>query len=334
MQSLVIFAALLIAFSAQAAPGQFVNLLGTQGTAPIADEVNAGDPRIERLVGAPDDVWERIRRGFAMPDLAGRRVTSSEEWYAARPELVQSILSRARRYLYYLVEEVERRGMPAEIALLPLVESGFNPKAVSDAQAAGLWQFIPATGSRYGLAQDPHYDARRDVVSSTAAALDYLQFLHATYRDWALALAAYNWGEQSLTRAIELSRARGQDGSFATLSLPEETRNYVPRLQAVKNLVAEPGRFGIELGQLPNEPYFTVIRTQTPLSLAAAASFAGISLDELVLLNPGLSTTHIAGRQGISLVLPVESAAEFRSNYARWLKSRPSARSTSRSVRQ
>ena len=289
-----------------------MHLLGTEPLQ-AAEPESGGDARIERLFVT--DLWSRVRDGFAIPEQRGRLVSSSEAWYRARPQLVEAMLVRARRYLFYIVQEVERRGMPTELALLPLVESGFDPMAVSPASAVGLWQFIPATASRYGLPQDEHYDARRDIISSTGAALDYLQFLHGVYQDWKLVLAAYNWGEAAVSRAVETSRARGEQPSFERLRLPEETRNYVPRLQAIKNLVAEPRRFGIELGALPNEPYFSVVKLERPLSLAAAAQLAGMPLEELVSLNPGWSAPHNAARRGVSLVLPVDRTAVFRAKY-------------------
>jgi membrane-bound lytic murein transglycosylase D len=319
-------------FAFAAAPAEFVRVLGARAAvAPVTDE--PGDPQIERFLASKDDLWERIRAGFALPERRGRAIEAAEAWYAARPELVQAMLARAQPYLHYIVEEIERRGMPTELALLPLVESGFNPMAVSPAQAAGLWQFIPATASRYGLPQDKSYDARRDVIASTGAALDYLQWLHAMYGDWELALAAYNWGEMAVGRAVALSRARGGDGSFASLTLPEETRNYVPRLQAVKSLVAEPQRFGIELAKLSNVPYFAVVRLEKPLSLAAAAGFASMPLDELVVLNPGWSAPHSAAMRDVALVLPVERTAAFQARYASWLNARTVSRKPVRSAR-
>ena len=292
--------------------------LGTRGAEPAA---------------GPTDLWQRIRGGFAMPDLTGPLVVQRQAWYTQRPEQIRIIVERSRRYLFHIVEELERRGMPTELALLPMVESAFNPMAVSPAQAAGLWQFIPATASRYGLPQDKSYDARRDVIASTGAALDYLQWLHAMYGDWELALAAYNWGEMAVGRAVALSRARGGDGSFASLTLPEETRNYVPRLQAVKSLVAEPQRFGIELAKLSNVPYFAVVRLEKPLSLAAAAGFASMPLDELVVLNPGWSAPHSAAMRDVALVLPVERTAAFQARYASWLNARTVSRKPVRSAR-
>jgi len=276
-----------------------------------------GDPAIEKLLTRPADLWERLRQGFAMPDLDDRQVAVQEAWYAARPEMLRGILARARRYLYYIVEEVERRGLPTELALLPAVESGFNPMALSPAQASGLWQFIPGTGTRYKLAQTAQFDARRDVPASTGAALDYLQWLYALYHDWHLALAAYNWGEQAVTRAME---RRG--GGFASLALPEETRNYVPRLLALRNIVLEPEKFGIDLGDLPDEAYFATVPLDVDLDLRLASRLADVPYEDLLALNPGYNRPLAAGAVRTALVVPVERAEFLRLSLERYREER------------
>jgi len=270
-----------------------------------------GHAEVERLLTRPADLWERLRQGFAIPDVDPRLVAQHEAWYAARPDLVRAIFGRGRRYLHYIIEEVERRGLPAELALLPAVESGFNPRALSSANASGLWQFIPDTGTRFRLSQTPHFDARRDVHASTGAALEYLQELYRLHRDWTLALASYNWGENSVLRAVGQSRARGRDGSFDTLSLPEETRNYVPRLLALRNIVADPARFGLDLGDLADEPFFTTVPLEFELDLRVAARLADLPYEDLLALNPGHSQAKAGGKAGgvaSSLVVPIESA--------------------------
>jgi membrane-bound lytic murein transglycosylase D len=205
---------------------------------------------------ARTDLWARVRRGFAMPELDGALVADRERWYASRPDYVERMTTRSSRYMFYIVEELERRGMPTEIALLPYVESAFNPQAVSSARASGMWQFMAATGKDFDLKQNLFRDDRRDVLASTRAALDYLTRLHAQFGDWQLALAAYNWGEGSVQRAIAKNRKAGLPEDYASLKMPEETRTYVPKLQAVKNIVADPARFGIVLPPLANHPYF------------------------------------------------------------------------------
>jgi membrane-bound lytic murein transglycosylase D len=188
----------------------------------------------------PADLWERIRRGFAMPDLEGDLVRDREQWYATRPDYIFRMTERSRKYLFHIVEELERRNMPTELALLPFIESAFNPQAVSSAKAAGMWQFMPATGRYFELKQNVFRDDRRDVLESTRAALDYLQKLHGMFGDWHLALAAYNWGEGSVSRAQARNKASGLGLSYPDLNMPMETRFYVPKLQAVKNIVAQP----------------------------------------------------------------------------------------------
>jgi membrane-bound lytic murein transglycosylase D len=309
-------AAFAFAPPAIAAGDEFVHLAGMQAPAPAADEAPSAE--IEKLLAQPADLWDRLRQGFALPAMETKRVAEYEAWYAARPELLRAILGRARLYLHYIAEEVERRGMPAELALLPVVESGFNPRALSVAQASGLWQFIPGTGARYRLAQTAQYDARRDVVASTDAALDYLQSLYQLQGDWQLALASYNWGEQAVSRAVALSRARGRGGDFASLVLPEETRNYVPRLMAIRNIVADPAKYGIDLGDLPNEPYFASVTTGVDMDVRTAARLAEMPVDEFLALNPAYNRPQIPGALRAALLVPVDRAEFLRVNLERY----------------
>ena len=294
----------------------FVNVTGQRPVVLAAVPAGAGDPRIEKLLTRPADLWERLRQGFAMPDLDSRLVGVHEAYYAARPELLRGILARAKRYLHYIVEEVERRGLPMELALLPAVESGFNPMALSSAQASGLWQFIPGTGARYNLPQTAHFDARRDVLASTGAALDYLQSLYRLHHDWHLALASYNWGEQAVLRAVERRGARG--AGFTDLALPEETRNYVPRLMALRNIVLEPQKFGLDLGELPDEPYFTSVALDLNIDLLLASRLAGVPYEDLFALNPGYNQPRAAGAVRASLVVPAEQAEFLRASLVRY----------------
>ena len=314
-------AAALFSAPARADEAAFVNVAGQRpvvlASAPAG--AGAGDPAIEKLLTRPSDLWERLRQGFAMPDLDSRLVAVHETWYAARPELLRGILARARRYLHYIVEEVDRRGLPMELALLPAVESGFNPMALSSARASGLWQFIPGTGTRYKLAQTAHFDARRDVLASTGAALDYLQSLYTLHHDWHLALASYNWGEQSVLRAVERRGARGtRSGGFEKLVLPEETRNYVPRLMALRNIVLEPEKFGLDLGDLPDEPYFTSVALDLNLDLRLASRLADVPYEDLLALNPGYNRPLAAGAVRVSLVVPAERADFLRLSLERY----------------
>ena len=276
------------------------------------------NPQIEKLLGQPSDIWERIRLGFAIPELDRKQVEQQAAWYAARPELVQSIAQRARNYLHFIVDEVERRGLPTELALLPFIESGFNPMAMSPAQASGLWQFIPETGSKYKLAQNTLYDGRRDVIASTGAALDYLEFLYRyNNRDWHRALASYNWGEMAVARAVDRNRARGLPEAYDSLTMPEETRNYVPRLLAIKAIVMDPAAYGLQLPEIQNEPFFGVVQIPDDLELRLAAQFAEMPLDAFLLLNPAYNSKHAPRSIGAGLVIPLDKAEGFRANLER-----------------
>src|SRR5574343_185131 len=208
------------------------------------------------LTSAPDDIWQRIRLGFGMPDLNNDLVTERQVWYLSRPSVLKSLLNRGRRYLYYIVDELERRGMPTELALLPMVESAYNPMAYSRAHASGLWQFIPSTGRSYNLTQNSWVDERRYIIASTKAALDYLQNIYEMHGDWHLALASYNWGEGAVGRALQKNQAAGRPMEYQYLNMPGETRYYVPKLQALKNTISRPELFNLALPEIPNRPYF------------------------------------------------------------------------------
>ncbi|MBV8910012.1 MAG: LysM peptidoglycan-binding domain-containing protein [Gammaproteobacteria bacterium] len=264
------------------------------------------------------DLFDRMRAGFKLEDAPDRHAVEQElQWYAANPEYLQRAFSRADLYLYYIVTELERRGMPLELALLPVVESAFEPYAYSRARASGLWQFIPDTGSKYGLKQDWWYDGRRDIVESTRAALDYLQSLHDQFNgDWLLAIAAYNCGEAMVERAAEMNRAAGRPVAFWDLWLPRETRAYVPKLLAMKRLVLTPETYGLAISPIPNQPYFARERTEGQVNLRLAAEIAGISPEELYELNPAFHrwATDPAGPH--YLLLPVDAADVFAANIA------------------
>ena len=257
------------------------------------------------------DLWTRVRAGFALPDLDTREVRQAEEWYAARPEYVARMIDRSRRYLYYIVGEVEKRGMPLEAALLPMIESAYNPMAYSSSRASGIWQFIPSTGKMYGMKQNWWFDGRRDVVAATDGALGYLQKLYAEFGDWHLALAAYNWGEGSVRRAIAHNQARGLPTGYLSLAMPAETRNYVPKLQAVKNIVNDPEAFSLELADIPDAPYFTVVRTTRKMDVKIAAELAEMPLDEFLSLNPQHNRPVIAGADETTILLPYDKAELF-----------------------
>ena len=283
------------------------------------------DPKRDPLRGVrkldhtvpPDDLWERIRRGFAMPDIQSKLVQNNQAYYVARPDYLQRVFDRSRLYLYHIVEEVEKRGMPTELALLPMVESAFNPMAYSRAHASGLWQFIPGTGKRYDLAQNWWYDGRRDIVDSTNAALDYLTRLYAMHGDWQLALASYNWGEGAVGRAIAKNRAAGKPTDYASLKMPKETQNYLPKLQALKNIIANPQPFGIELDPIPNQPYFAEYTGLRDIDVQLAAKLAEMPVDEFVALNPGFSRPLIRAAVTPRIVLPADKIDVFHDNLAK-----------------
>jgi len=262
----------------------------------------------------PADLWDRIQRGFAMPDLDSDLVTDREQWYNTRPDYVLRMTERSRKYLFYIVEELERRNMPTELALLPFIESAFNPQAVSSAKAAGMWQFMPATGKTFELKQNAFRDDRRDVLASTRAALDYLQKLHDMFGDWQLALAAYNWGEGSVARAIAKNQRLGLGTSYTDLKLPPETRFYVPKLQAVKNILAHPQAFSARLPLIENHPYFQTVDIQRDIDVALAAKLAEVPLEDFKSLNPSASRPVILAAGTPQILLPWDNAAIFKTN--------------------
>jgi membrane-bound lytic murein transglycosylase D len=262
----------------------------------------------------PTDLWLRIRKGFAMKDLTGPLVKQKTAQYAARPEYLQRILDRSRLYLFHIVEEIEKRGMPTELALLPMVESAFNPMAYSRAHASGIWQFIPGTGRRFELEQNAWYDGRRDIVDSTNAALDYLTKLHEMYGDWHLALASYNWGENAVRRAIARNKAAKKKTDYASLRMPKETRHYIPKLQALKNIIAEPAKYGVDLDAIPNQPYFTVINEAPDMDVHLAARLAEMPVQDFIALNPGFSRPLIRSSATRRIILPTDRVVLFYDN--------------------
>lgn len=262
-----------------------------------------------------NDLWLRIRSGYAMPDIDSTFTTKYENWYASRPAYVQRMTARSQRYLYYIVGEVEKRGMPTEIALLPMIESAYNPTAYSRSHASGIWQFVPATGRYFGLQQNWWVDNRRDVTAATDAALTYLQKLHEMFGSWDLALAAYNAGEGTVGRAISRNKRRGLPTDYQSLKLPAETRAYVPKLLAVKNIVNYPEKFGLRLNPVPNQAYFAEIEAPEQIDTKLIAELAGISLEEFNALNPSYNRPVVASKGGEhSLLLPIPATERFQTN--------------------
>ncbi len=269
------------------------------------------------LPEAETDLWQRLRDDFRLHGYDHARVTPHLEWYARHGDYLERVTKRAEPFLHLIVEEVERRGMPGEIALLPIVESAFQPFAYSHGRAAGIWQFIPGTGRRYGLKQNWWYDGRRDVLAATNAALDYLQNLHDQFDgDWLLALAAYNSGEGTVQHAIERNRRKGLPTTFWYLDLPRETESYAPKLLAIAAIVAEPEKYGVSLAPIANEPQLAVIDVGGQIDLALAADMAGLSIEDLYSLNPGFNRWATDPDGPHRLLIPVDCKDEFEQRLA------------------
>ena len=262
------------------------------------------------------DLWDRIRRGMGMADLTGPLVKKRENWYASRPDYIQRMTERSGRYLFHIVEEIERRNMPMELALLPFIESAFNPEAVSSARAAGMWQFMPATGKSFDLKQNAFRDERRDVLASTEAALDYLQQLHDRFGDWHLALAAYNWGQGNVNRAITRNTRAGRPAGYTDLTMPWETQDYVPKLQAVKNIVMRPEAFGVTLPEIDNHPFFNTVTIERDMDVSVIALLADVEESEFRALNPAHNRPVVLAAATPQILLPWDNAAIFQTNLA------------------
>ena len=267
------------------------------------------------------DLRQRIITGYNMPDINSSFTGTHEAWYASRPDYMKRMIGRSQRYLYHIVVEVEKRGMPSEIALLPMVESAFNPVASSRSKASGIWQFMPATGKTFGLKQDWWVDNRRDVTAATSAALTYLQKLHGMFGSWDLALAAYNAGEGTVQRAIDRNRKKGLPTDYASLSLPEETKNYVPKLQAIKNIMKQPENYGLNIEKIPNRPYFTKVIAPEQIDAKLAANLAEISYEEFISLNPEYNRPVITETGNAhEILLPISAANTFTINLSNYNK--------------
>ncbi len=292
-------------------------VLAPSVSAPVAPTSDRPiDLKAHALMGlqAQTDIWERIRMGFAMPDLDNDLVRNREVWYASRPDYFLRMTERSRPYIFHIVEELERRKMPTELALLPFIESAFNPQAISSAKAAGMWQFMPATGKYFDLKQNLFRDERRDVLESTRAALDYLQKLYNMFGDWHLALAAYNWGEGSVGRALARNRAQGKPLTYSDLRMPDETRFYVPKLQAVKNIIAQPEAFKTVLPLIQNHPFFKSVPIDKDIDVEVAAKLANVSLKDFKALNPAMNRPVILAAGTPQILLPWDNATVFENN--------------------
>lgn len=259
-------------------------------------------------------LWDRIREGYQLDhEIDEPRLATEFNWYRNHPEYMERVAKRSERYLYHVVEELENKQMPLELALLPIVESAFDPFAYSHGRAAGMWQFIPGTGRMYELNQTWWYDGRRDVIDSTQAAIDYLSSLNNSFDgDWLLALAAYNSGRGTVNKAIRKNKKLGKPTDFWSLDLPRETRAYVPKLLAIAKLLGEPERYGLELEPIPNEAYFAIVDTQAQIDLAKAAALADIPMQEIYRLNPGLNRWATPPLGPHRLIVPIAKAEIFK----------------------
>ena len=285
----------------------------TPGLSPI-HQGNAHRDGVTNLA-LPNDLWERIRKGYNMPNLESDLVTDRTQWYANKPDYLQRMSERSSKYLFHIVEELERRKMPTELALLPFIESAFNPQAVSSARASGMWQFMPATGKSFDLKQNAFRDDRRDVQASTRAALDYLERLYKMFGDWHLALAAYNWGEGNVGKAIARNQRAGLPTTYADLNMPMETRMYVPKLQAMKNIVGNPPSYNVVLPSIPNHPYFQSVPLPRDMDVSVAAKLAEISVEDFKALNPSAHRPVLLAAGIPSILLPWDNAEVFQRNY-------------------
>lgn len=296
----------------------------TDGSTPIPDLDDSApviqwqDLTITTVPRHYDNLWDYLGKHFTLSAADGDgRVQNELNWFSAHGEYLQRVATRAQPYLYYIVHEIDARKMPLDIALLPVVESAFDPFAYSNGRAAGLWQFIPGTGRRFDLKQDWWYDGRRDVAASTHAALDYLQYLHDQFNDdWLLALAAYNSGGGTVSRAIARNQHLGLPTDFWHLDLPAETRAYVPRLLAICELVATQGHFGVDLPAIPNSAYLAQVDVDGQIDLATAAKLAGITTEQMYLLNPGFNRWATDPDGPYTLLVPQDKEAEFKQSLA------------------
>lgn len=262
-----------------------------------------------------NDIWGRMRQDFSMTEVNPEIVRRQEQYYASKSAYFNRTVSRSQPYLYHILSEVEKRGMPAEIALLPFIESAYVTKAKSPVGASGLWQIMPATGRYYGLEQTNLYDGRHDIYAATDAALNYLQYLYGLFGDWSLALAAYNWGEGNVGKAVARAQAAGLDPVYENLRMPNETRNYVPKLLAVRNIINNPQAFGVNLIPVDNKPYFAAVSIDRPLDIQAAARLANISTQEFLTLNPSFNVPVFVPKENRKLLLPVGAVHTFENNY-------------------
>ena len=285
-----------------------------------ATRVNLKNQSVSKIYAPSDNLWIRIRDGFQMEPMNTPLEIEQVRWLSSRPDYVNRSMTRSSRYLFYIVQEVNARNMPTEIALLPFVESAFVTTAKSNAKAVGLWQFMPATGKDFRLTQNVFRDERRDVVQSTDAALDYLQRLNNQFGSWELALAAYNWGAGNIVKAQKRNIAAGLPTDYESLTLPRETRNYVPKLMAYRQIVLDPQSYGIVLPELENHPYFVAVDVGNDIDVALVIKLAEIPPDEFQSLNPSFNKPVILSNANQQILLPFAHAEIFQANLKNYTK--------------
>lgn len=283
-------------------------------------DANIDTQDISKMMDDSNDLWQRVRDGLAMEDPDVPLTIQHARQLSSNPDYVNRLLQRSSYYLFYIVEEVEARDMPAELALLPFIESAFNPRAVSPAKASGMWQFMPATGKDYKLTQNMFRDERRDIIHSTRAALDYLQRLYGMFGDWHLALAAYNWGEGSVSRAIKRNQAMGLPTDYFSLKMPNETRNYVPKLLAYKRVIENPKAYGFNLPKVENHPYFLAVKVNRDIDVDLAIELSEMTKDQFIALNPSFTKPVILSAANPQILLPFGKAEIFQDNLKKYKK--------------
>ena len=318
MRLVLVFAVMMLAafLSGCASTGDWSSDTPTKANARSskATRVNLQSQSVSKVYAPSDNLWIRIRDGFQMEPLDSPLEIEQVRWLSARPDYVNRSMTRSSRYLFYIVQEVNARNMPTEIALLPFVESAFVTNAKSSAKAVGLWQFMPATGKDFRLTQNVFRDERRDVLQSTDAALDYLQRLYKQFGSWELALAAYNWGAGNISKAQKRNAAAGLPTDYESLTMPRETRNYVPKLMAYRQIVLDPKAYGIVLPDLENHPYFVAVDVGSDIDVALVIQLAEIPAEEFHSLNPSFNKPVVLSNANQQILLPFAHAEIFQAN--------------------
>lgn len=272
------------------------------------------EPNRAILTPTDMDLWQRLREGFAIaPTTLHPSVEAQRDWYLENPSYLETVFARAQPYIFYVTAELDKAGLPLELALLPIVESTYDPLAYSHSHAVGLWQFIPSTAKSLGLRRDRWYDGRRDVISSTQAAITYLSNLNGIFDDdWLLALAAYNSGQGYVGRSMARNRASGKETDFWSIDLPRETRNYVPQLLALAELIGNPEKYELQLPEMPNQPYFEVVEIDSQIDLGSVIKLTDTDVAEFTRLNPAYRRALTPPTGSHTVLLPIGNADPLR----------------------